>query len=102
MTSGATLAEITRWPAVIPLWASGAAPSAARAYGMSRNGAYDLCAREAFPVEVRRLGRLLRVATADVLADLGGPVGQGGASGEDEAAGLRPTAVRPLHVAPRI
>jgi hypothetical protein len=45
-------------------------PTAGRAYGISERHAYALARQGEFPVPVRRLGRLLRVRRADLLADL--------------------------------
>jgi hypothetical protein len=50
-------------------------PTAGRAYGIGTRHAYELARRGEFPVPVRSLGRLLRVRTADLLADLD-PSGQ--------------------------
>lgn len=45
-------------------------PTAGRCYGIGRETAYDLARRGAFPVPVLKLGRLLRVRSADLIADL--------------------------------
>lgn len=45
--------------------------TAGAAFGMGRSTAYDLHRRGEFPVEVLRLGRLLRVRTADLVRALG-------------------------------
>jgi hypothetical protein len=46
-------------------------PTAGRAYGISPRHAYELSRRGEFPVPVLKLGRLLRVRSVDLLADLG-------------------------------
>jgi predicted DNA-binding transcriptional regulator AlpA len=45
-------------------------PTAGRAWGMGRNTAFDLYHKGQFPVEVLKLGRRLRVRTADLVAAL--------------------------------
>lgn len=45
-------------------------PTAGRFYGIGQRHAYELARIGAFPVEVLRLGRCLRVRTRDLLADL--------------------------------
>jgi predicted DNA-binding transcriptional regulator AlpA len=64
-----TIDELRRWPPTVPLW-----PDAASALGLSRTAAYDLVRRGELPVRTLRLGRLLRVPTAELLAVLGIPL----------------------------
>jgi hypothetical protein len=45
--------------------------TAARAFGLGSNLGYDLAARGLFPCRVLKLGRKLRVPTADLLEALG-------------------------------
>lgn len=45
--------------------------TAARAFGLGRTSAYELERRGEFPVEVFRVGRLLRVRRSDLLEALG-------------------------------
>lgn len=45
--------------------------TAGRAFGISRDGAYDLVRRGAFPVRTIRVGRALRVPRAELLRVLG-------------------------------
>lgn len=71
-------------------------PDAARAYGLSRACAYDLHAKGTFPVPVRRLGRLLRVVTADLLTDLGGSAA---AHATEDGAAVSEPAERRLYAA---
>lgn len=60
-----TAAEILRWPVTVDVVLAG------KAYGLGRGTSYELARRAAFPVKVRRIGTRLRVATADIVADLG-------------------------------
>ncbi len=53
-------------------------PTAGRAYGISERHAYALARQGEFPVPVRRLGRLLRVRRADLLADLAPDISKAG------------------------
>ena len=46
-------------------------PTAARAFGIGRDGAYDLARSGRFPVPVLRLGRRLVVTRASLLTALG-------------------------------
>ena len=46
-------------------------PSAGRLLGLGRTTSYELAQRDEFPVRVLRLGRQLRVPTADLLVVLG-------------------------------
>lgn len=64
MTAALTVDELRDLPAVVDV------PTAGRAYGIGSRHAYELARRGDFPVPVRRLGRLMRVRTADLLADL--------------------------------
>ncbi len=64
-----TIDELRQWPATVPLW-----PDAAGALGLSRTAAYDLVRRGELPVRTLRLGRLLRVPTAELLTVLGIPL----------------------------
>lgn len=61
-----TVAEMRRWPPAVPLW-----PHAAQALGLCRSSIYDLARRDELPVRTLRLGRLLKVPTAELLAVLG-------------------------------
>jgi hypothetical protein len=45
--------------------------TAGRAFGLGINASYDAYHRGEFPVEVIKIGRKLRVVTADLLAKLG-------------------------------
>lgn len=64
MTTAVTRAELLALPAVVDI------PTAGRAYGIGERLAYELARRGEFPVPVLRLGRLLRVRTADLLEHL--------------------------------
>lgn len=46
-------------------------PVAGRAFGLGANASYDAYRRGEFPVRVLKLGRKLRVPTADILRALG-------------------------------
>jgi predicted DNA-binding transcriptional regulator AlpA len=63
-----TVAEMREWPPVVPLW-----PHAASALGLCRSSIYELARRDQLPVRTLRLGRLLKVPTAELLAVLGVP-----------------------------
>jgi predicted DNA-binding transcriptional regulator AlpA len=58
-----TRAELLELPASVPLW-----PTAGRAFGLGRSKTYELAQSGEFPVEVFRLGKAYRVASADILA----------------------------------
>jgi len=45
--------------------------TAARAFGIGKSKAYDLIARQEFPVQPRRVGSTWRILRADLLAALG-------------------------------
>ncbi len=60
-----TIAEVRDLPPTIDL------PTAGRLFGLGVNGSYEAYHRGEFPVRVLKLGRRLRVPTADVLACLG-------------------------------
>lgn len=62
-----TLAQAAALPATLTL------PEAARLLGIGRTHAYTLAAHGEFPVPVMRLGHVLRVPTAPLLALLGLP-----------------------------
>jgi excisionase family DNA binding protein len=66
-----TIDDLRQWPPTVPLW-----PDAAGALGLSRTTAYELVRRGELPVRTLRLGRLLRVPTAELLAVLGIPLMQ--------------------------
>lgn len=66
--SSPTVAEMREWPPVIPLW-----PHAASALGLCRSSIYELARRDELTVRTLRLGRLLKVPTAELLAVLGVP-----------------------------
>ncbi|MCM3687689.1 helix-turn-helix transcriptional regulator [Kocuria rosea] len=53
-------------PLTIPLW-----PDAAQALGIGRSTAYELVRLGQFPIRVLRLGRKLRVPTAELYHFLG-------------------------------
>jgi hypothetical protein len=59
-----TPTEVLALPVVVDV------PTAGRVYGIGQRHAYELARRDEFPVPVLRLGRLLRVRRADLLADL--------------------------------
>jgi predicted DNA-binding transcriptional regulator AlpA len=61
-----SVAEMRSWPPAVPLW-----PHAAEALGLCRSSVYELARRDELPVRTLRLGRLLKVPTADLLAVLG-------------------------------
>lgn len=46
-------------------------PTAGRAWGIGRSLSFDLARRDQFPCRVVKVGRLLRVTRADLLAALG-------------------------------
>jgi predicted DNA-binding transcriptional regulator AlpA len=62
-----TLSEdaIRRLPPVIDI------PTAARAFGLGKNFAYELALRGEFPCPVHRIGRFYRVKTSELRAALG-------------------------------
>jgi hypothetical protein len=62
-----TPAEVLALPAVVDV------PTAARVLGIGETLAYGLVRRDAFPCEVLRLGRLLRVPRSGLLEVLGIP-----------------------------
>lgn len=57
-----TLDDIRQWPVTVDV------VIAAAAFGIGRTHAYELVKRNEFPVRVIRIGRRLRVVTADLLA----------------------------------
>ena len=59
-------AEMRAWPPAVPLW-----PHTAGALGLCRSSVYELARRDELPVRTLRLGRLLKVPTAELLAVLG-------------------------------
>ncbi|HEY6794236.1 MAG TPA: hypothetical protein VI248_06100 [Kineosporiaceae bacterium] len=74
--------ELLALPAVIDV------PTAAKALGLSRTAAYDLIRDDAWPTPVFRLGRLIRIPTAPILALLGiEPVDGDRGRGEQERGG---------------
>jgi hypothetical protein len=60
-----TAEEIRSWPVTVDILTAG------RAFGIGRDQAYRLVREGQFPVPVLRLGRVLRVTRAAVLAALG-------------------------------
>jgi hypothetical protein len=64
MSTALTLDELHALPAVVDV------PTAGRAYGLGERLAYELAQRGDFPVPVLKLGRLLRVRTCHLIADL--------------------------------
>lgn len=81
-TVGLSLEDVRALPAVVDV------PTAGRAYGIGARHSYELSRSGDFPVPVFRLGRLLRVRTADLLADLA----------PDMREAAVPTAALALHV----
>ncbi|MYX39080.1 MULTISPECIES: hypothetical protein [unclassified Streptomyces] len=65
MTQTLTADEVLRLPATTDL------ETAAAAFGIGRTTAYDLARKDQFPCKVIRAGRVLRVATADIIRALG-------------------------------
>ncbi|MDX3237182.1 helix-turn-helix domain-containing protein [Streptomyces sp. ME03-5709C] len=65
MTQALTADEVLDLPATTDL------ETAAAAFGIGRTTAYDLARRNEFPCRVIRAGRVLRVATADIIRTLG-------------------------------
>jgi predicted DNA-binding transcriptional regulator AlpA len=61
-----TVDQMRAWPPAVPLW-----PHAANALGLCRSSIYDMAARGELPIRTLRLGRLLKVPTAELLAVLG-------------------------------
>jgi excisionase family DNA binding protein len=61
-----TRAELLALPPVVDLW-----PTAARVLGVGRSSAYELVKTGEWPTRVLRLGRLIRVPTAELLAYVG-------------------------------
>jgi predicted DNA-binding transcriptional regulator AlpA len=59
-------AELLALPAVVPLW-----PDAARAVGVGRSRAYEMVRSGEWPTRVLRLGSMIRVPSAELLALLG-------------------------------
>lgn len=62
---GMTVAEIRALPAAVPVVEAG------RAFGLSRDGTYDLIRRGVFPCRTIRVGRQTKVPRADLLRVLG-------------------------------
>jgi predicted DNA-binding transcriptional regulator AlpA len=58
---------VRSWPVTVDV------PTAGRAFGIGRDQAYRLAKEGTFPVPVLRIGRVLRVSRASVLAALGMP-----------------------------
>lgn len=90
MTAALTVDELRDLPAVVDV------PTAGRAYGIGSRHAYELARRGDFPVPVRRLGRLMRVRTADLLADLAPETTTAGAPTPALAPAQSPAAAKPL------
>lgn len=65
MTDALTLADVHALPAVVDIVTAG------RAFGISKNLAYELAAAGTFPCRVYRLGVQWRVPTADLRRSLG-------------------------------
>jgi len=61
-----TRAELLRLPATIDLW-----PTAAGVLGVGRSTAYELVKSGEWPTRVLRLGRLIKIPTAELLAYVG-------------------------------
>lgn len=97
MTAAFSVDELRQLPAVVDV------PTAGRAYGIGERHAYELARRGEFPVPVRRLGRLLRVRSTDLLADLGITAPDSSeaepATGPAIALALAPAATKPLESA---
>lgn len=95
MTAALTLDELRALPAVVDV------PTAGRAYGIGARYAYELARRDELPVPVRRLGRLLRVRAADLLADLAPDTAKAAAPTAALAPAQSPAAaIKPLEPAP--
>ena len=62
--------DVRRLPVVVDL------PTAARLLGIGRTSAYDLVRTGRWPTPVIRVGRLIRVPTAPLLATLGASQGE--------------------------
>lgn len=65
MTQALTADEVLGLPATTDL------ETAAAAFGIGRTTAYDLARKGEFPCRVIKAGRLLRVASADIIRVLG-------------------------------
>lgn len=61
-----TRAELLALPPAVDLW-----PTAARVVGIGRSTAYELVKTGEWPTRVLRLGRRIRVPTAELLAYVG-------------------------------
>jgi predicted DNA-binding transcriptional regulator AlpA len=66
MTADLTIGDVLALPAVVSLW-----PDAAKALGVSRTHAYDSVADGTWPTSVLRVGRAIRIPTAELRAVLG-------------------------------
>ena len=71
--------DLLSLPATVDLW-----PTAAGILGVGRSTAYALVRSEEWPTRVLRLGRLIKVPTAELLAYVG--IKPDGAKADDEAA----------------
>lgn len=69
MSRTMTVEELLRLPVTVPVVEAG------RAFGLSRDGVYDLLRRDEFPCRVLRAGRARVVARAELLRVLGVTVG---------------------------
>lgn len=61
-----TRAELLALPPTVPLW-----PTAARILGVGRSKSYEMNETGEWPTRVLRLGRRIRVPTAELLAYVG-------------------------------
>lgn len=73
MTTALTVEELLGLPVVVDI------PTAGRAFGLGRDAAYRLAARDALPVPVLRLGRRMLVTRASLASVLGLDVPPGNA-----------------------
>lgn len=64
-----TLDEIRGWPATVDV------PQACTAFGISKSHGYALAARGDFPARVIKRGRVTRVVTASIVAELEADLG---------------------------
>ena len=64
--SAPTLADLSTLPPTMPLY-----PDAAEILGVGRSTAYELVRTGQLPTRVLRLGRLVKIPTAELLRDVG-------------------------------
>jgi excisionase family DNA binding protein len=63
---GMTPAALRALPPTVPLW-----PTAAQVLGVGRSTAYEMARSGEWPTRLLRLGKLIRVPTAELLAYVG-------------------------------